>query len=72
MNTIPCKDCICLPICKQRYSLTLKITGNTFLQTYEGFSNLSKKCNLINQYIRINDKRFSTERTYELERFMKQ
>ena len=41
-----------------------------FLRAYNGFSNLNKRCHMIDLYIRVNKIKFSTERTYELKRFM--
>lgn len=70
MNTLPCINCVCLPICKIRYFDDITMDESPFLKAYEGFSNLNKRCDLIGKYVRVNKHKFSTSRTYEVERFM--
>jgi len=70
MNKIPCKDCITLPICRDRYLNGRERISSDFLKAYNGFSNVYRRCLIIDSYVRSSNTVFSTERVYELERFM--
>lgn len=51
---IPCKDCVCLPICRGQY---LAFTENLNEPPYSGVIRLKlqSKCSILNNYIYYND-----------------
>ena len=74
MNSIPCKDCICLPICKALY---IKDTENNKRPPYSATTRakIQAKCSLLNSYMyddKDNQLKINPTRTIIFHNFMNQ
>ena len=48
MSTLPCKDCICLPICRNQY---ISIMNENPPFYYRSRETLQNKCSVLSRYI---------------------
>lgn len=51
MNNIPCKECICLPICKVTYNTRLSIPNEYVNSKALALNILFNKCSILDSYI---------------------
>jgi hypothetical protein len=49
MTSLPCKDCICLPICKPKYLHEFE-NAKTILREFTAAEKLGETCSIIVQY----------------------
>jgi len=53
MNNIPCKKCICLPICKATYNNRVSIPNEYVNSKALALNILFNKCSILDSYITI-------------------
>lgn len=71
MEPLPCKDCICLPVCKALY---MKYTEGNIAPPYSATvrAKIQAKCSILNSYMYDNDdNKINVNRTIEFHDFMK-